>query len=113
MLADGWYRGQIGITRAADQWGTGPALLAQLHLTYADGTRHRARHRAGLAQHGPGHIVAADLIAGERWDLRRLPRGWDAPGFDDAGWDAVTVGRPRVRRAGRLARAAGAPGARS
>ena len=21
VLADGWFRGQIGITRAADQWG--------------------------------------------------------------------------------------------
>ena len=38
-----------------------------------------------------GHIVAADLIGGERWDLNRLPLGWDEPGFDDAAWDDVVV----------------------
>jgi alpha-L-rhamnosidase-like protein len=90
LLADGWFRGQTGITRSADQWGDRVALLAQLHLTHDDGT-------VTVAGTGPdwrstvGHVVAADLIAGERWDLTRLPRGWDVPGFDDAGWDAVTV----------------------
>ncbi len=90
VLADGWFRGQIGITRAADQWGDRTAVLAQLHLTHDDGT-------VTVVGTGPGwrsttgHVVAADLIAGERWDLRRLPRGWDAPGFDDSGWDAVQV----------------------
>jgi alpha-L-rhamnosidase len=34
VLADGWYRGQIGITRAADQWGSRLGLLARLVLTY-------------------------------------------------------------------------------
>ena len=38
-----------------------------------------------------GHVVAADLIAGERWDLRRLPRGWDGAGFDDARWATVVA----------------------
>ena len=38
ILADGWYRGQVGITRAADQWGDRIALLAQLQLTHDDGT---------------------------------------------------------------------------
>jgi alpha-L-rhamnosidase len=38
ILADGWFRGQIGITRAADQWGSRVAMLAQVHLTHADGT---------------------------------------------------------------------------
>jgi alpha-L-rhamnosidase len=90
ILADGWYRGQIGITRAADQWGTRVALLAQLVLTYADGTR--TVHGTGPDwRSGAGHIVAADLIAGERWDLRRLPRDWSSPGFDDAGWSPVAV----------------------
>jgi alpha-L-rhamnosidase len=89
VLADGWFRGQIGITRAADQWGDRLALLAQLHLTHDDGS-------VTVLGTGPdwrsaeGHVVAADLIAGERVDLRLLPRGWDAPGFDDAGWDPVT-----------------------
>ncbi|HEY7273289.1 MAG TPA: family 78 glycoside hydrolase catalytic domain [Actinoplanes sp.] len=90
VLADGWYRGQIGITRAVDQWGSRTGLLAQLVLTYADGTR--AVHGTGPEwRSGPGHIQAADLIAGERWDLRRFPRNWSSAGFDDAAWSPVTV----------------------
>jgi alpha-L-rhamnosidase len=89
ILADGWYRGQIGITRSGDQWGTRTALLAQLHLIHDDGT-------TTVVGTGPdwrssvGHIAAADLIAGEHVDLRRLPRGWDRVGFDGSGWDPVT-----------------------
>ncbi|MGY1815681.1 family 78 glycoside hydrolase catalytic domain [Blastococcus sp. SYSU D00820] len=90
VLADGWFRGQIGITRAADQWGDRIAFLAQLHLTHDDGS-------VTVLGTGPdwrsstGHVTAADLIAGETWDLRARPGGWDAPGFDDAGWEAVHV----------------------
>ena len=91
ILADGWFRGQIGITRAADQWGDRLALLA------AAAPASTTTASVTVVGTGPGwrsstgHVVAADLIAGERWDLTRLPRGWDAPGFDDIGWDDVTV----------------------
>ncbi|MEU8147674.1 glycoside hydrolase family 78 protein [Nonomuraea sp. NPDC048901] len=90
ILADGWYRGLIGYFRVADQWGERPALLTQLHLTHTDGT-------VTVLGTGPGwrgahgHVVAADLIAGERWDLRRLPRGWSRAGFDDSAWLPVTT----------------------
>jgi alpha-L-rhamnosidase len=66
------------------------AFLGQLQLEHDDGS-------VSLVGTGPdwrstsGHVAAADLIAGQRVDLRRLPRGWDTAGFDDAGWDAVTV----------------------
>ncbi|WP_375424032.1 glycoside hydrolase family 78 protein [uncultured Friedmanniella sp.] len=88
ILADGWYRGQIGITRAADQWGTRTGLLARLVLTHADGTETVVGTGPDWRT-SPGHVVAADLIAGERWDLRLLPRGWSEPGFDASGWPLV------------------------
>ncbi len=90
ILADGWFRGQIGITRAADQWGDRTALLLQLQVRYLDdsqtmiGTGRQWRT-------SPGHVVAADLIAGERWDLRLSHRGWTEPGFDDSAWSLVSV----------------------
>ncbi|MCZ2848812.1 family 78 glycoside hydrolase catalytic domain [Modestobacter sp. VKM Ac-2978] len=90
VLADGWFRGQIGILRAADQWGDRLALLAQLHLVHADGSVTVVGTGPGWRS-AEGHVVAADLIAGERVDLRRLPRGWDVPGFDDAAWAPVAV----------------------
>ncbi|WP_241038573.1 family 78 glycoside hydrolase catalytic domain [Blastococcus litoris] len=90
ILADGWFRGQTGITRAADQWGDRLALLLQLHLTHDDGTESVVGTGPGWRS-SVGHVVAADLIAGERVDLTRLPRGWERPGFDDAGWDDAAV----------------------
>ncbi|OXM60977.1 family 78 glycoside hydrolase catalytic domain [Amycolatopsis vastitatis] len=90
ILADGWYRGLIGYFRFADQWGDRPALLAQLHLTHADGTETVVGTAPGWRS-AQGHVVAADLIEGERWDLRRLPRGWSGTGFDDSTWVAATT----------------------
>jgi alpha-L-rhamnosidase len=90
VLADGWFRGQTGITRADRQWGDRLAVLAQLQLVHEDGDVTVVGTGPGWRS-GFGHVVAADLIGGERWDLARLPRGWDAPGFADDGWDDVTV----------------------
>ncbi|WP_448628346.1 family 78 glycoside hydrolase catalytic domain [Geodermatophilus sp. URMC 64] len=90
VLADGWFRGQTGITRADRQWGDRLALLAQLHLVHSDGEVTVVGTGPGWRS-GVGHVVAADLIAGERWDLTRRPDGWDAPGFDDTAWDDVAV----------------------
>ena len=90
VLADGWFRGQTGVTRAADQWGTRLALLAQLQLTHDDG-RVTVLGTGDGWRSALGHVVAADLIAGEQWDLTRMQRGWTSPGFDDVGWDDVIV----------------------
>ncbi|MDX3191277.1 family 78 glycoside hydrolase catalytic domain [Streptomyces sp. MN03-5084-2B] len=85
ILADGWYRGLIGYFRFADQWGDQVAFLAQLHLTHPGGTETVVGTGPGWRS-AQGHVVAADLIEGERWDLRRMPRGWSSPGFDDSAW---------------------------
>jgi len=90
ILADGWFRGQTGITRSAEQWGDRLALLLQLHLTHEDGDVTVVGTGPGWRS-STGHVVAADLIAGERWDLARLERGWHGPAFDDAAWDDVAV----------------------
>ncbi len=90
ILTDGWFRGQLGVTRAADQWGDRLAFLCQLQLTHPDGS-------VTVLGTGPswrsavGHVVMADLIAGQSVDLRRLPRGWDRPDFDDSSWAGVTA----------------------
>jgi alpha-L-rhamnosidase len=111
-LADGWFRGQVGGLHSADQWGARVALLAQLHLHGVDGDIIGVGTGPGWRS-TVGHIVAADLIAGERADLRRLPVGWSRAGFDDSAWAAVTVAAhgydhlvdspaPPVRRTGEI-----------
>jgi alpha-L-rhamnosidase len=90
ILSDGWFRGQVGLPRAHDQWGSELAWLAQLHVELADGST--AVTGTGDGWRGAeSHIEAADLIAGVSVDLRRRPEGWSEPGFDDRGWDPVAV----------------------
>jgi alpha-L-rhamnosidase len=101
IVADGWYSGFAGFNakRAGAHYGDAPELLAQLAVTFDDGSQQvivtdeswRARFAA---------IRHADLLMGEMHDLRLEPRGWDAPGYDasDAsGWRRVES-RPRDTR---------------
>jgi hypothetical protein len=60
-LADGWYRGQVGLLRAADEWGTETAFLAQLHLEYDDGST-TVVGTDGSWRWAESRILAADLI---------------------------------------------------
>jgi alpha-L-rhamnosidase len=83
LLADGWYRGQVGMPRTADQFGSTTALLLQLEEAGAvlDGTWRSA----------PSHVLAADLIGGQREDRRALDGTLHTPGFDDGAWSAAVV----------------------
>ena len=90
ILSDGWYRGQVGLPRAHDQWGSELGFLAQVRVDLADGSTVVAGTRAGWRS-ARSHVDVADLIAGQSVDLRRVVAGWSEPGFDDAGWDSVTV----------------------
>jgi len=89
-LADGWYRGQVGLLRASDQWGTETAFLAQLHLEHEDGSTTVVGTDAGW-RWAESHIVAADLIEGQREDRRLVEPAWSTPSYDASGWAPVSV----------------------
>jgi alpha-L-rhamnosidase len=62
-----------------------PKLLAQLEITYSDGSRHTvATDPTWRTTDGP--TTFANWYGGEDYDARRLPIGWDAPGADLSGW---------------------------
>ena len=90
ILSDGWFRGQVGLPRAHDQWGSELAFLAQVCAHFAGGA-------TAVAGTGPGwrstrsHIETADLIAGQSVDLRRAADGWSETDFDEPGWDPVVL----------------------
>ena len=90
IISDGWFRGQVGLPRAHDQWGSELAWLAQVHVSFADGSTVVAGTGEGWLSER-SHIEAADLIAGESVDLRRRADGWSEPGFDDRGWEPVAL----------------------
>ncbi|KAB2344514.1 Bacterial alpha-L-rhamnosidase [Actinomadura rudentiformis] len=86
MLAGGWYRGRIGFGGGKTAlYGDRTALIAQLEITYTDGTTDTVGTDRNWRCR-PGPITAASLYDGECFDARLLPQGWSRPGFDDSGW---------------------------
>lgn len=98
VLSDGWFRGQVGMMRSADQWGERTAFLAQLHAEHPDGTTTVAGTDAGWTSR-PSQVVA-DLIEGQSEDRHLLGEGQWQPvipaeiGFDRIVWSPA----PPVRR---------------
>ncbi|WP_045234815.1 glycoside hydrolase family 78 protein [Deinococcus pimensis] len=89
ILGDGWYRGRLGFGGGRrNLYGDRLALLAQLELTYEDGTVERVVTDESWRA-DTGAILAADLYDGETYDARLHPDGWSEAGFDDQAWSAV------------------------
>ena len=84
ILGDGWGVGNIcwvGRQRYADR----PRLLAQILLTYSDGSREViATDDSWRVTYGP--ILESDMLMGESYDARRELTGWGYHGYDDADW---------------------------
>lgn len=89
MLGDGWYRGRLSFGGGRRNiYGDRLGLLAQLEVTYDDGTTERiVSDDSWRAARGP--ILASDIYDGETYDARLEIPGWDAPGFDDSAWAGV------------------------
>ena len=81
ILGDGWYSTRL---QGGKKWGDSPALLAQLKITYADGTTSRITTDNSW-QVGTGGLRASGIYDGETFDARLERAGWDQPGFN-GGW---------------------------
>lgn len=89
-IGDGWYRGNLTWTRRRSVYGDSIALLAQLEVTFRDGTTVTIRTDEQW-RGGYGDIRMADIYDGCDRDLRETPPGWQAAGFDDSAWEQVDV----------------------
>jgi alpha-L-rhamnosidase len=92
-VGDGWY---ASVVAPGGRYAFGPAprrLLAQLELTYDDGTRETVATGPGWRAY-PSPVIASEIYNGETRDARRETPGWTAPGFDDAGWTAPGAADP-------------------
>jgi len=90
-VAPGWFAGNVAMFGPA-RYGRDTAVVAELHLTYADGSTQVVGTDASWRTTG-GPRRSADLLDGERYDARRAAAldGWDEPGFDAASWSPVVV----------------------
>lgn len=91
-LGRGWY----GLAEPNEwywhdaPWTSEPVVRAQLVLTLADGsTRTVVSDDDWRWIDGP--TVHDSIYSGERYDARRLPRGWSRSGFDASAWRPARV----------------------
>jgi alpha-L-rhamnosidase len=97
IVADGWYSGYLGYGLLLGYgphktgryfYGKTPALLAQLEIDYADGTKQTVATDATWKV-STGPIIEADMLMGETYDARLEFAGWDQSGFAESRWESA------------------------
>lgn len=83
LLGDGWYRGNIGWHK--NVYGKNLGLLAQLEITFADGSTQKITTNEQW-KCSTGAIRRAGIYYGESYDARLEKTGWTASDFDDSDW---------------------------
>ena len=91
ILGDGWFGSGLTWGGRAFFFLPPPSrLLAQLEITYNDGTREAvASGDSWKASASP--ILHSEIYAGELYDARQEQFGWNASGFDDSHWDPAVI----------------------
>lgn len=90
-LAEGWYRGALGWGDNRNLYGKKLGLLAEVHLTYSDGTKEVIPTDESWKGNDKGPVRMSGIYDGETYDARMELTGWDIPGFKDSEWWNVTV----------------------
>lgn len=96
-IAGAWYTEKYGFFTFTNRlYGTQPSFLAQLRITYSDGsTETVAATGDNWTATGDGPVVDSGIYAGEHQDLRHEIPGWSSPGRPgdaDSVWAPASVG---------------------
>ncbi|HLP77108.1 MAG TPA: family 78 glycoside hydrolase catalytic domain, partial [Candidatus Paceibacterota bacterium] len=86
-LADGWYRGKVGIGWK-QVYGSQIAAIAKIKVTYANGVSQWFGTDAGW-KFSDGPYISADLQDGETYNAGLAKSGWDTAPFNDSQWTTV------------------------
>jgi len=89
-LGNGWYRGYLAWAGNKNSYGRDIALLFQLDIVYADGTRELIVSDDSWKS-TTGSITNAEIYNGETIDARKQKTGWRTAGYDDKSWSGVKV----------------------
>lgn len=91
-LGEGWWSG--GSTYITENWnyfGDRQSLLAQLVITYADGTIQTiATNPATWKYSNDGPVRYSSFFQGEVYDARKEQTGWTSVSYDDKDWQQAT-----------------------
>ena len=74
-------------------WRDQPKLIAQLHITYSDGTEDVIKTDTSWKVTTDGPRVFDSVYFGEYYDARKEITGWDKAGFDDSSWDNAALAK--------------------
>ncbi|MES1226958.1 MAG: family 78 glycoside hydrolase catalytic domain, partial [Bacteroidota bacterium] len=90
VLGNGWYRGYLAWDGNKDVYGKELALLAQLELAYADGSKETIMSDDSWRS-STGSIVSSEIYHGEIIDADKEKTGWTDADYNDAGWSGVSI----------------------
>jgi alpha-L-rhamnosidase len=95
MLGDGWFRGRLAWDpkNNRNRYGKKLALLAQLVITYTDGSQ-QVVSSDDQWKSSTGAVLESDIYNGESYDARLEQPGWNETGFNDTTWKSVTMLEP-------------------
>ena len=95
IVADGWYRGNIGGKVQRNYYGDKSALIAQIEIAFSDGTS-RLIVTDDSWKTGDGPITSADIYNGETYNATLEMEGWDKTGFNSSSFvPAVILDHPK------------------
>ncbi|MCM2374174.1 alpha-L-rhamnosidase [Aporhodopirellula aestuarii] len=89
LLGEGWYAGKLLLRKRSELTGLTPKLLAQLELTYADGSVEKIVTDDSWRATDQGPIRAGGFYHGEDYDASKTLGRWTEVGFDDTDWKPV------------------------
>ncbi|MDX6262215.1 MAG: alpha-L-rhamnosidase [Kribbellaceae bacterium] len=86
-------RNALAVMLGTGQFTGPPTFVAQLSVTFTDGTRTTIASDAAWRS-AAGPVTRDDFYNGESWDARKQPAGWDRASYDDSSWPLVPVYSP-------------------
>lgn len=89
-LGTGWYSGYLTWSGERNFFGSKTALLFQLDITYADGSKEQVVS-GNSWKSSTGSILFSELYHGETIDARKEKTGWCTPDYDDHDWAGVQL----------------------
>ena len=90
MLGSGWFRGNLAWGGTKNIYGKEAALLFQMDIVYADGSRESILSNEAWKS-SPGPILSSEIYHGETNDARQEKEGWLMANYNDASWAGVKI----------------------